>query len=513
MVKKTDWIAGSLAGLSTLTSMLPVWAQDLAPINQDQLNQLPADQPSADQTDEPMTEVRSVSELSDVRPGDWAFQAVQALVERYGVLSGYPDGTFRGNRPMTRYEFASALRAVVIRVEEQLSSGDLGGTVQQDVSTIRRLINSYGRDLEDLRSRLDNITARNTALEQQQFSTTTKFNGRIDLALTDGTDGNLTVVNRTRLDFLTSFQGTDRLVTQLEAGNGQDTIANAHNRRQNLLGTTGILADGGGLESAGATSNIKLRKLYYAFRPAENLEVAVGSNIPPSDFVDRNSFANQSGQNFASSFFANNPLIVQNELDRFGGAGAAVAWNVRNNLTLRALYAGADASNPSSGLFKDRYQATLEAEYAVPNQPISVRLQYTHGDINGTQVDAAGINAEWAIQRRYGVFGIFGRLGIGRYQGFNSFVGEDLDLNPKTWVLGLSIQNFLVPGSKAGIAVGQPFVTSKLGNATQTNIETFFGLALSEHINFSPSLILVTNPNNQKSPTIWEWVVRVLYSF
>lgn len=505
MVKKTDWIAGSLAGLSLLTPMLPVWAQDLAPTDQ-----LPADQPSAD----PMEEVTSVSELSDVRPSDWAFQAVQALVERYGVLSGYPDGTFRGNRPMTRYEFASALRAVISRVEEQLSSGDLGGTVQQDVSTIRRLINSYGQDLEDLRSRLDTITTRNTALEQRQFSTTTKFNGRIDLALTNGTDANLTVVNRTRLDFLTSFQGTDRLVTQLEAGNnGQDAIANAHNRRQNLLGTTGTLADGGGIESVGATPDIKIRKLYYAFRPTDNVEVAVGSNLPPSDFVDRNSFANQSGQNFASSFFANNPLIVQNELDRFGGAGAAVAWNVQNNFTLRALYAGADASNPSSGLFKDRYQATLEAEYAVPNQPISVRLQYTHADINGTAIDAAAINAEWAIQRRYGVFGIFGRLGIGRYQGFNSLVGEDLDLNPKTWALGLAIQNFLIPGSKVGVAVGQPFVTSKLGNATQTNIEAFFGLALSEHINFSPSLILVTNPNNQKSPTIWEWVVRVLYSF
>ncbi|NDJ15751.1 iron uptake porin [Myxacorys almedinensis A] len=480
--------------------MLPVWAQETYPL----------DEPS----DEPIEQVTSVSELADVRPGDWAFQALQTLIERYGVLGGYPDRTFRGNRPMSRYEFAAALNTVVSRVEEQLLASDAGGTVQDDVATIRQLSNFYGKELETLRSRLDTITDRATALERQQFSTTTKLNGRIDLATTDGTDSGLTVINRTRLDLITSFQGSDRLVTQLEAGNeGQDAVAEAHNRRQNLLGTTGMLADGGGIDSVGVAQGVRVRKLYYAFRPSETVEVAVGSQLPPSDFIDRNSFANQSGQNFSSSFFANNPLITQNEVDRFGGAGAAVAWNVRNNLTLRALYAAADASDPAAGLFQDRYQATLEAEYTVPNQPITVRLQYTHAEINGTQIDAAGINAEWAIRRRYGIFGIFGRLGIGRYQGFNSILAEELEFNPKTWALGVSIQNFLIPGSKAGVAVGQPFVTSRLGNATQTNIEAFFGLALSEHINLSPALLIVSNPNNRKSPTIWEWTVRVLYSF
>ncbi|WP_238392869.1 iron uptake porin [Myxacorys almedinensis] len=500
MVKKIDWIAQSLGGISVLAFMLPVWAQETYPL----------DEPS----DEPIEQVTSVSELADVRPGDWAFQALQTLIERYGVLGGYPDRTFRGNRPMSRYEFAAALNTVVSRVEEQLLASDAGGTVQDDVATIRQLSNFYGKELETLRSRLDTITDRATALERQQFSTTTKLNGRIDLATTDGTDSGLTVINRTRLDLITSFQGSDRLVTQLEAGNeGQDAVAEAHNRRQNLLGTTGMLADGGGIDSVGVAQGVRVRKLYYAFRPSETVEVAVGSQLPPSDFIDRNSFANQSGQNFSSSFFANNPLITQNEVDRFGGAGAAVAWNVRNNLTLRALYAAADASDPAAGLFQDRYQATLEAEYTVPNQPITVRLQYTHAEINGTQIDAAGINAEWAIRRRYGIFGIFGRLGIGRYQGFNSILAEELEFNPKTWALGVSIQNFLIPGSKAGVAVGQPFVTSRLGNATQTNIEAFFGLALSEHINLSPALLIVSNPNNRKSPTIWEWTVRVLYSF
>jgi len=39
-------------------------------------------------------QVTSVSQLSDVQPTDWAFQALQSLVERYGCVTGYPDGTF-----------------------------------------------------------------------------------------------------------------------------------------------------------------------------------------------------------------------------------------------------------------------------------------------------------------------------------------------------------------------------------------------------------------------------------
>ena len=60
---------------------------------------------------DPMAQVTSVSQLSDVQPTDWAFQALQSLVERYGCIAGYPDGTYRGNQATTRYEFAAGLNA------------------------------------------------------------------------------------------------------------------------------------------------------------------------------------------------------------------------------------------------------------------------------------------------------------------------------------------------------------------------------------------------------------------
>lgn len=495
-MKQWNWV---LSGLVIVTAALPLRLQ-------------PVRSQTIEQPDDPMDQVTSVSELTDIRPSDWAYQAVKSLIERYGVLQGYPDRTFRGNRSLTRYEFAAVLSDVIGRIEEQLIAGTAGNTISEDVQTIRRLIAAYGGALSQLRSRVDNLENRTATIERQQFSTTTKLSGQMYYGVTNGTNDEATLLSRVRLNLLTSFTGSDALVTQLEAGNnGRDAISKAHNERQNLLGTTGILADGGGLDAVGSPRDLKIRKLYYSFRPSENLQVAVGSNLPPSDFIDRNQFANQSGQNFGSSFFMNNPLIVQNEIDRFGGAGAAVAWNANRDLVIRGLYAAADSA--TEGVFQDRYQASLEAEYTIPNQPITVRAQFTHGEINGTRVNAAGLSAEWAIQRRFGVFGVFGRLGIGSYKGFNSILQQDLDLNPKTWALGVSFQNFLIPGSKAGLAFGQPFVTDRLGSATQTNFEAFFGLLLNDRLNVSPSVTVVSNPNNRASSTIVEWSLRVLYEF
>ena len=51
------------------------------------------------------------TKFSDVYPTDWAYQALAGLVETYGCVAGYPNGTFRGNRAMTRYEAAALLNA------------------------------------------------------------------------------------------------------------------------------------------------------------------------------------------------------------------------------------------------------------------------------------------------------------------------------------------------------------------------------------------------------------------
>ena len=63
-------------------------------------------------------QVTSVNQFSDVRPTDWAYQALTNLVEKYGCVAGYPNGTYKGGHAMTRYEAAALLNACLDRVTE-----------------------------------------------------------------------------------------------------------------------------------------------------------------------------------------------------------------------------------------------------------------------------------------------------------------------------------------------------------------------------------------------------------
>ncbi|MBF2025945.1 MAG: carbohydrate porin [Oscillatoriales cyanobacterium C42_A2020_001] len=464
--------------------------------------------------EEPLGQVRSVDELSDVQPTDWAYQALKSLVEKYGVISGYSDRTFRGNRALTRYEFAATLSAVMAKVEEQLLTGKIA-EIREDFATLKRLQDSYDAILTDLRDRiakLDPLTAR---LEQQQFSTTTKLKAQTVFGFTDGSNAITTILTRVRLDFNTSFTGTDLLRTQLEAGNnGGDAISNRQNRRgPNLLGTNGILADGGGADFVEVPNTVQISKLYYTFQPIQNLNLIIGARLNPRDFIDYNRFANDSLTNFNSSFFMNNPLIVQNQVDRPGGAGAALSWKPTENspLTLRALYVAADAGTPAEdeGLFGGRNQGSVELEYAFHKNLIA-RLQYTTATVNRTAINAGGFNFEWRFNRQ---FAAFGRFGIGSYNGFNSLLRQDLDLHPKTWALGGTIRDIVIPGSVAGLAIGQPFIERDIGDATQLNVEGYYSFDLNDSISFSPAFLIVANPNNRSTGAIFEWFLRLVYTF
>lgn len=88
---------------------------------------------------QPVTQVTSVSQLSDVRPTDWAFTALQSLVERYNCIAGYPDRTYRGQRAMTRFEFAAGLNACLDKINEIIAAGLADKVGKDDLEAIARL--------------------------------------------------------------------------------------------------------------------------------------------------------------------------------------------------------------------------------------------------------------------------------------------------------------------------------------------------------------------------------------
>jgi len=107
-------------------------------------------------------QVTSITQFSDVKPTDWAYQALSNLIERYGCVAGYPNGTYKGGQAMTRYEAAALLNACLDRVTE--------GTDE-----VKRLVKEFEKELAVLKGRVDSVEAKVGQLEATQFSTTTKL--------------------------------------------------------------------------------------------------------------------------------------------------------------------------------------------------------------------------------------------------------------------------------------------------------------------------------------------------
>jgi hypothetical protein len=71
-----------------------------------------------------MAQVTSVSQLSDVSPSSWSYQAISSLISRYGCVAGYPNQTFKPGQPATRGELAALVNACVDRISEFQNAQD-----------------------------------------------------------------------------------------------------------------------------------------------------------------------------------------------------------------------------------------------------------------------------------------------------------------------------------------------------------------------------------------------------
>ena len=85
--------------------------------------------------------------FSDVTADDWAYQAVSDLSAQ-GVVEGYPDGTFKGERNMTRYELAQIVARLMAK-EDQLNA--------QQQATLDKLAGEYADELANLGVRVSNL--------------------------------------------------------------------------------------------------------------------------------------------------------------------------------------------------------------------------------------------------------------------------------------------------------------------------------------------------------------------
>lgn len=119
-----------------------------------------------------MRRVTSFSQLSEVQPTDWAFQALQCLVERYGCIEGSLKSTEGGDRTLTRYEFAVILNACFDRLMAYPAFIHNMEDAEHSI-TIRRLQEEFAPEIATLNAKIDGLEARTTRLEGQHLLTNT----------------------------------------------------------------------------------------------------------------------------------------------------------------------------------------------------------------------------------------------------------------------------------------------------------------------------------------------------
>ena len=533
-------------------------------------------EPNFSASSDAMAQMPSASQFTDVSPTDWAYEALQFLISDYECLSGYPDGTFQGDRALTRYEFAAALNLCLAAI-----SGSGNGLSATALDQIERLQAEFQAELPLLAERIEVLEARTDELEANQFSTTTVLRGLAAFNVTGAFAGDSVTAERNPfapdvpfvppirdannvpsrveidqpnivLDYLlylsliTSFTGTDQLVAQLAIGNGSSPA--------NEFASSGFFNTWGApfLSTTpapnGAEDTPTIRELFYSFSPIEDIRVTVGPRV---NFYRH--FDNNRSTFFitGATSFNSNGSTLSNAVDR--GAGAVVAWTITPQLQFSVGYpaqnseflANNSSTDPSEGLFGGTNTLTGELVYS-PSSDFSLRLLYTRtnlqasngfltgepipygfvddgfgGAVEDATADTFIVNFDWAITDGFGLFGrySYGSTNIDPVDSSRS----GGNLNTQSIQLGLAfpdlgkegalgVFSFLIPHDYLD---GRRFLLSGGGDGgTQYELEFSYYYPLTGNISIIPAFYTIINPNNfDSNPTVFVGNIRTQLSF
>lgn len=503
-------------------------------------------------------QVNSASQLRDVSPSDWAYEALRNLVERYGCIEGYPNGTFRGNRAITRYEFAAGLNACLQEIEGLIaaSADEEEGKQQQvapeDLETLERLVQEFQAELATLGTQVDNLEERASVLEENQFSTTTQLIGEVvfglgsvlageDVDEGEELDEVPVLGHRTRLELETSFTGEDLLFTRLSAGNFPQ-----------FGGVTGTpqgeiaFAEGQVTFAQGEGNDIGLEVLLYSFPITDSSEVWLLANGGAADdFADTVNFLDGDGGSGAVSVFGTRNSIYYG----VGDTGIALRNELGDNLELSLGYVTSEANEPSpgNGLFNGPYSALAQLVFT-PSDSFNLGLTYVHSynqQDTGTGSDLSnfrsftdeqfGVGAVPTSSNSYGVelsWQLSDHFVLGGWASYRnattlSTLGGTIErgnLDIWNWAVTLAFPDLGKEGSLGGIVVGmEPRVTDSSINLpnlrdededSSLHLEAFYEYHFTDNIAVTPGVIWVTDPNHDNdNDDLVIGVVRTTFTF
>lgn len=496
-------------------------------------------------------QVTSITQLSDVQPTDWAYQALQSLVERYGCIAGYPDGTYKGQRAMTRFEFAAGMNACLDRISELIAASTADLATKEDLATLQRLQEEFATELAALRGRVDSLEARTSELEANQFSTTTKLSGETIFSVGVPIDGDdqyedQTIAGyRVRLNFDTSFTGEDLLRARLQARDFANFSSFAGNTNWNWSFASG-------------SDTVFLDDLLYIFPVGDVARVTIGANsIGDSDFVATTvSPFDNSGQGTLTNGLGTPP---QYSFVR-GGTGLGVILGITDNISLDLGYAAGGFSTsdtrsaggirsagdprPGYGLFNGDYG--LIAQLSFLTDLVDAAFMYSntysrsgHGGAGfgnlGNYTGAFSDDGEPEIANIYGAQVNF-KLGFAQIGGGAMYMPVRVLDGPqqgdyRVWSYQgtLAFPDLGGDGNMLGFVVGVPprisgISTSLFGNLSGLSRDTrqdasllaevFYRFRLNDNISITPGLVYIQDPGNDNSKKdTFAGGIRTTFSF
>ncbi len=486
--------------------------------------------------------VTSVSQLSDVKPTDWSFTALQSLVERYGCIAGYPDRTFRGKQATSRYEFAAGLNACLDKINEIISAGLADKVSKEDLATLQKLQEEFAAELATLRGRVDALDAKVTKLEAQQFSTTTKLTGEVIVSATAGTAGsknsNVTLSNRTRLVLNTSFTGKDLLRTRLETSNNLVAASSSTTGSlANLLGTNTVRIGPGAVVT---DNSFALSLLDYKFPAFDNkVSLYIAPRSFPDEFFTVLSPVASNGQGSISRFGRFDPLMrIAGTTSLFG-----FDWSITDKVRLQAGYGSSDpasaAPGGSTGLFGGSTIALVQL-LLKPADNLDTSITYANtyhqsGATTGTSSLGTGLTSNESIS------GVTGSIRANSIAGnlawkitpkltfhtwgtviFADAVNASASTTFTSWITGLTVNDLFSEGSAGSILFGQPINRTSVSgaatlgtvNTTPYHLELFYRYRISKNISITPGVFWVFNPEGvSANPTATVGVIRTTFTF
>ncbi len=461
-------------------------------------------------------QVTSITQFSDVQPTDWAYQALSNLIERYGCVAGYPDGTYRGSRAMTRFEAAALLNACLDRITEVTDE-------------LKRLMKEFEKELAVLKGRVDGLEAKVGELEATQFSTTTKLSGLATFVLGannfSGSASNLVEANKAafgattfnydvQLNFDTSFTGKDLLRTTLRGGNFDGSNNSFGGGGPSALSQLEVAFQ----EDAGPNV-VGIDRLFYQF-PLGDFTFTLGGRVGQEDMLAI----------WPSVYPAETVLDVltlggaPGAYNKNLGAGAGVWWQ-KNGFAISANYVAANGNNGTpneggiatdgaggTGTVQIGYTADqwgLVATYSYiqnANELFVYATNFTLGSFqNPGDTSAFGLSAYWQPAESGWIPSISAGWGVNSTN-YNSTVNDQgLVSTSQSWSVGLQWEDAFMQGNALGMAVGQaPFATSLKGGETPNDSnyvwEWWYKVQLTDNIAVTPALFYLSRPLGGDTP-------------